>query len=120
VNGTYDAPTLAAVHAFQIKYAGDILTPWGISKSTGFTYLTTRKKINEVYCRNTKQFPLTGAEQQTIQKSRSPARPAQAAAPTTKQIPPVVAPQSIVEPASEPIKSFWQRILDTVKSAGTR
>ena len=76
INGVYDAVTLAAVHAFQSKYESEILTPWGITQSTGYVYLTTRKKVNEVYCRGTKQFPLTAQELQTIQKSRSTALPA--------------------------------------------
>ncbi|PIR83985.1 hypothetical protein COU18_01085 [Candidatus Kaiserbacteria bacterium CG10_big_fil_rev_8_21_14_0_10_51_14] len=71
VNGIYDAATLVAVHAFQTKYASEILAPWGISESTGFTYLTTRKKVNEIYCRDTKQFPLTASEQQTIERVRT-------------------------------------------------
>lgn len=71
VNGTYDAATIAAVHAFQTKYAGDILTPWGVTKSTGFVYLTTRKKVNEVYCKLTKEFPLSTEEQQVIAKTRT-------------------------------------------------
>src|SRR3989338_704439 len=62
VNGVYDGATLVAVHAFQSKYAADILAPWAINQSTGYVYLTTRKKINEIYCRNTKQFPLSAAE----------------------------------------------------------
>jgi len=122
VNGVYDAPTLAAVHAFQMKYAADILTPWGITESTGFTYLTTRKKVNEVYCRSTKQFSLTAAEQQTINASRvgvvstsatpkSPTAPSnvKTATPATSSQP---APTS---DAPEVKKGFWDRIFDVVK-----
>lgn len=68
-NGLYDGPTLAAVHAFQTKYAQEILTPWGIDRSTGFVYLTTRKKINELFC-SIRQFPLTDDEQQVVTKSK--------------------------------------------------
>jgi len=71
VTGVYDAETLAAVHAFQTKYASRILTPWGIKESTGYVYLTTRKTVNEIYCRETKLFPLTTAEQQIIDKARA-------------------------------------------------
>lgn len=70
MSGVYDAATLAAVHAFQTKYAAQILTPWGIGESTGFVYLTTRKQINEIYCKGTNQFPLTPAEQAIIDKAR--------------------------------------------------
>ena len=71
INGVYDDATLAAVHAFQNKYASEILTPWGIKESTGYVYLTTRKKVNEIYCHGTKLFPLTSAEQQIIEKART-------------------------------------------------
>jgi len=71
ITGVYDQRTLNAVHTFQKKYAGDILTPWGIKTSTGYVYLTTRKKVNEIFCRNTRAFPLSGAEQQIIQKTRA-------------------------------------------------
>ena len=88
-NGVYDAPTLAAVHAFQTKYAADILTPWGIGKSTGYVYLTTRKKVNEIFCNYTRTFLLTTDELQKIEKARAanvqapslPASPSQPAKP---------------------------------------
>jgi hypothetical protein len=65
VNGVYDAKTFAAVKAFQMKYADEILKPWGLTTPTGFTYLTTRKKLNEVFCAGM-TFPLTPEEQAII------------------------------------------------------
>lgn len=62
VNGTYDAATLAAVNAFQSKYASDVLVPWGTNQPTGFVYYTTQKEINTIYCHFTKQFPLSGSQ----------------------------------------------------------
>lgn len=59
VNGIYNAPTLAALNTFQAKYKGDILSPWGASAPTGYVYYTTQKKVNEIYCKFTKEFPLT-------------------------------------------------------------
>jgi hypothetical protein len=50
INGIFDQATHQAVSAFQLKYSADILAPWGISHSTGFVYLTTLKKINEIIC----------------------------------------------------------------------
>ncbi len=50
VNGVYDLNTQAAVNVFQQHYSADILTPWGITYSTGQVYITTRHKINELYC----------------------------------------------------------------------
>lgn len=93
INGEYDTKTLAAVHALQTKYASEILTPWGVKESTGFVYLTTRKKINELYCKSTKQFPLSESEQKLIEKARSGAS-VPIAAPVTKPAP---APKPVVE-----------------------
>lgn len=59
VTGVYDEQTVAAVKAFQIKYAADILTPWGLTQPTGNVSVTTLHKINEVYCGDR---PLSEAE----------------------------------------------------------
>jgi N-acetyl-anhydromuramyl-L-alanine amidase AmpD len=48
--GVYDKATFNAVKTFQLKYAKDILTPWGATNPTGYVYSTTIKKINEIYC----------------------------------------------------------------------
>jgi hypothetical protein len=69
-NGTYDLPTLEAVRALQTKYASEILDPWGVEESTGYVYLTTRKKVNEIYC-STREFPLSEAEKEEIARIRS-------------------------------------------------
>jgi hypothetical protein len=93
VSGEYDANTVAAVHAFQTKYTADILAPWGVSKSTGFVYLTTRKKVNEIYCKQTKEFPLSNEEVETIAKTKvqitaptSSARPSAPKAPAQQGV----------------------------------
>ncbi len=116
-NGVYDAATLAAVHAFQAKYAPEILTPWGIGKSTGFVYLTTRKKVNEIYCRSTNQFPLTSAEQQVIGKARgaeqSTPAPSRANVGALKDASAQSSAAGETAP-TETKKSFLQRILDFV------
>jgi len=67
VNGEYDDATLEAVKAFQLKYTDEILKPWGLTQPTGFVFLTTRKKLNELYCQATSQtFPLSKEEQAII------------------------------------------------------
>ncbi len=67
VNGVFDSATGEAVKGFQTKYADEILMPWGITQPTGFVYLTTRKKLNELYCNAAGQTsPLSDDEQQII------------------------------------------------------
>ena len=124
INGIYDGATLAAVHIFQAKYASEILTPWGIRKSTGYVYLTTRKKVNEIYCRGTNQFPLTAAEEQVIERARISVE-----APSVEIPIPIVTPSNeapSVESAgqatvatgtlrSEGRKSVWERVLEMFK-----
>ncbi|MDB5238734.1 MAG: hypothetical protein JWO00_69 [Candidatus Parcubacteria bacterium] len=50
VNGTFDLKTLAGVHAFQTKFLGDVMGPWGANHSSGYVYITTKKKINQIAC----------------------------------------------------------------------
>lgn len=69
--GRFDSSTVAAVKRFQEKYASEILAPWGLSRPTGNVYHTTRKKINELYCENTRIFDLTQEQLDEIMKYRS-------------------------------------------------
>jgi hypothetical protein len=66
VTGVYDAPTLAAVNAFQTKYAADVLSPWGMQGPSGYVYYTTQKEINTIYCKFQKGFPLSDAQVEEI------------------------------------------------------
>lgn len=50
VNGLYDTNTENAVRRFQTKYSSHILSPWGLTKSTGVVSRTTRAKINSMMC----------------------------------------------------------------------
>ncbi len=50
VNGTFDQKTEDAVKSFQLKYLPSILGPWDATRATGFVYITTTKKINELAC----------------------------------------------------------------------
>jgi len=66
VTGIFDKATKQAVQAFQQEYADDILTPWGMTQSSGYVYYTTQKKINEIMCDNTIKFPLTTNQEKEI------------------------------------------------------
>ena len=73
VTGIFDTITDRAVRLFQEKYRADILDPWGINVPTGYVYYTTQKKINEMYCAYTREFPLTDEQQQEIAEYRGTA-----------------------------------------------
>ena len=57
INGIFDQKTFEAVKAFQAKYVDEIMLPWGVTTPTGQVFYTTKKKINEIYCKST--FSLT-------------------------------------------------------------
>ena len=70
VTGVFDQATFDAVSAFQLRYQDDILTPWGYKgTSTGFVYILTKKKVNEIYCKFA--FPVTVAQQSEIDTYRT-------------------------------------------------
>ena len=69
VTGIFDQATFDAVSEFQSRYRDEVLTPWGLPDTTGYVYLTTQKKVNEIYCQS--EFPLTDAEQDEVDSFRS-------------------------------------------------
>jgi len=69
ITGVYDAQTIVALDAFQNRYASDILTPWGHTAPTSYTYILTKKKVNEIYCRTA--FPVTPLQQNEIDNYRN-------------------------------------------------
>jgi hypothetical protein len=71
VTGVYDEETRQAVEVFQQRYRENILEPWGLEDSTGYVYITTKKKINEIYCQNQEEFPLTADERREIEEYRA-------------------------------------------------
>jgi len=68
LTGEFDQRTLNAVEAFQMRYSDDVLAPWGYAADdpTGFVYITTKTKINEIVC-NT-EIPFTAAELQEMEE----------------------------------------------------
>ena len=53
VTGVFDEATQQAVMEFQLRYKDEILAPWGISQPTGYVYITTLGKINQILCGST-------------------------------------------------------------------
>jgi hypothetical protein len=50
VTGFYGMETFSLVKKFQLEYATDVLSPWNLKKASGWVYITTKKKINDIYC----------------------------------------------------------------------
>ncbi len=128
--GVFDDETVAAVHAFQQKYAADVLYPWGIRTSTGYVYLTTRKKVNELYCRGLSQFPLSSREQEIIARSSTASVVSEVpeqhqVEPTTpareqeiENVQPTSSPQTAAAAGTgegSPTKGIWRFILDGLR-----
>lgn len=63
VTGIFDQPTDAAVRSFQAAYSDEVLVPWfnaGLAPNldpTGYVYLTTQWKINDIVCPGYSAFP---------------------------------------------------------------
>ena len=57
VTGVFEQKTFDAVKKFQDKYAKDILRDsWGLSCNTGYVYITTLAKINDIVCKTNTDF----------------------------------------------------------------
>jgi cytoskeletal protein RodZ len=69
VTGTFDSATFNAVSQFQNTYSSDVLSPWGHDASTGFVYILTKKKINEIVCQTA--FPLNSLQEEEIAQFRA-------------------------------------------------
>lgn len=55
-SGKYDLATINAVKNFQSKYMKEIMNPWGASQPSGDVNITTRRKIEEIYCGTIRDF----------------------------------------------------------------
>ncbi|MEY3784508.1 MAG: hypothetical protein RLZZ230_830 [Candidatus Parcubacteria bacterium] len=68
ITGFFGNLTARAVQTFQNQYSNDILSPWNLTNGTGFVYYTTQKKINELACEGTREFPLSTIQQAEINR----------------------------------------------------
>ncbi len=50
INGVYDQPTFDTVKEFQVKEKEEVLEPWEIEEPTGYVYITTQRRINNIKC----------------------------------------------------------------------
>ena len=50
INGVYDTVTFDTVKEFQVKEKEEVLEPWGIDEPTGYVYITTQRRINNIKC----------------------------------------------------------------------
>ncbi len=127
ISGKYDAATVAAVKAFQLKYAADILAPWGVTEPSGIAGFTTNKKLNELSC--AQEFPLSGVEQYLINQfkvgSQSTTTPSITPEATTTPSIPVEVGTDTVTPQetqtagaanSEVSSSIFQKIINFFKN----
>lgn len=73
VTGVFDDATYVAVSNFQSKYKDDVLTPWGVDAPTGYVYITTKRKINEIFCST--KIALTKEEESIVSAVRSGSAP---------------------------------------------
>jgi peptidoglycan hydrolase-like protein with peptidoglycan-binding domain len=67
VDGVYSAADDAAVIAWQEKYASDILTPWNITKGTGYVYKTSLQKFKSLFLAQCQGTVASSASQNTNQ-----------------------------------------------------
>ncbi|MBM2817595.1 MAG: hypothetical protein HW401_185 [Parcubacteria group bacterium] len=69
LTGAFDQATFDAVSDFQKRYKEDILAPWGYEVPTGYVYITTKNKINEIFCG--KEIPFSEEQKTKIEKVRA-------------------------------------------------
>ncbi len=69
VTRIFDQATFDATAIFQERYFNDILRPWGHDRYTGFVYILTKKKVNEIFCQ--RAFPLNASQKQEIVEFRA-------------------------------------------------
>jgi len=97
INGVFDQQTENAVRAFQAKYLSQVMGPWGVKQPSGYVYITTVKKINELACNasltlSPSELAIIDAYKEQVEKNAAAA----ASAPTVESTPTVSVPASPV------------------------
>lgn len=103
--GVYDEATERGVRIFQDRHFPEVLSLWGKDGNTGNVYMTTQKKINEIYCGH--EFPLTFAQLKEIAAYRVAALGSRNSAFATSEIPAVAANTAAVKQGG--LAAWWNR-----------
>ncbi|MEX0924983.1 MAG: hypothetical protein WDZ82_03525 [Candidatus Paceibacterota bacterium] len=69
VTTVFDQHTYNTVVDFQERYFDEVLAPWDHTGGTGFVYITTKTRINEIVCQEEINF--TDAEREEMREFRS-------------------------------------------------
>ncbi len=130
VNGILTPATVAGIKAFQSKFLGDIMGPWGLKSPSGNVYITTLKEINAIVCGTSKtlspedaaviaQFRAQFQERATQTNiSTSSAPTTTIVATSTSTTPPATTDNNDLtgNVISSPAHGFFQSILNAIKS----
>ena len=81
VTGKFDVATQDAIRVFQNRFLTEVMGPWGSNQASGYVYITTMKKINELSCN--RPLGLNAADLKVISDFNSRAVAVQTVAPRT-------------------------------------
>ncbi len=98
IDGIFDKTDSEAASRFQTKYADDVLSLWGATEATGNVFISTKNKINSIYCK--KEIPLTEEQEAEIEKIIARLRDQIIPTAEAKEIPQET-PIATVEPLNE-------------------
>lgn len=102
--GVYDEATERGVRIFQDRHFPEVLSLWGVDGNTGNVYMTTQKKINEVYCGH--EFPLAFSQLKEIAAYRVAALGARGAGLAKTEVSSVAATNDVKQGG---LAAWWNR-----------